>query len=346
MISIKKRDLANAMIKAQESYMLAGPVKDKQGHTFRQLQKGEPPDLDYKETRLSAKAVVFPQSEKMFTFIRDKKKQDCPGMEDILFDETPRAVVGIRPYDAKALNILKMNFDTEEIKDPYFIRRYETLTLVGLAENQPSRTNFSTSCGTGPFDETYLDILLVDTGDEYTGKILTQKGKKFAAAAGFVTTDTSLEGKIDQLKKAAEAKITSRVAFDTIEKANIIDLYEAPFWKDLAFSCINCGTCTFACPTCWCFDIQDEISGDNGIRLRLWDSCMSDLYSAHASGHNPRAEGWQRFRNRFMHKLKYFMDKYHQGIMCVGCGRCINSCPANIDIRKVCEILNREEAIK
>ena len=343
MISIKKSDLAEAMAKAQESYTLAGPVKDKNGHTFRELQKGEIPDLDYKMTNMSAKTVVFPQSELMFTYGLNKE-------EEAFFDETPRAAVGIRPYDAKALAILKMNFDTDEYKDPYFIKRYENLTLVGLAENNPSKTNFCTSCGTGLFDETYLDILLMDiqedTGDEILGKILTKKGEKFAAAAGFSKADAGLKGKIENLKKEAEAKIISRVAFDNIEKAEIIDLYDAPFWEDLAFSCINCGTCTFTCPTCWCFDIQDETSKDKGVRLRLWDSCMTDIYSLHASGHNPRGEAWQRFRNRFMHKLKYFADKYGQGIMCVGCGRCINSCPANIDIRNIIKILNREEAGK
>lgn len=342
MICINKRDMACAMAKAQESYTLAGPVKERQGHVIRLLQKGELPDLDYKKTRLSPKAVVFPQVEEMFFFNLENKEQDRSDLTEIPFDETPMAIVGIRPYDAKAIELLKINFDTNEIQDPYFIRRYENLTLVGLAQNHPDQTNFSTSCETGPFDEANLDILLVDAGNEMIGKILTQKGERFATAAGFASADTTLEETINHLKKEAEASINSRIAFDTIEKTPIPDLYEAPFWKDLAFSCINCGTCTFACPTCWCFDIQDEVSGKKGVRLRLWDSCMSDLYSAHASGHNPRGQGWQRFRNRFMHKLKYFPDKYGQGIMCVGCGRCIDACPVNIDIRKVAQILNKE----
>ncbi|MGA2937401.1 MAG: 4Fe-4S dicluster domain-containing protein, partial [Syntrophobacteraceae bacterium] len=100
-------------------------------------------------------------------------------------------------------------------------------------------------------------------------------------------------------------------------------------------ACINCGACTFVCPTCWCFDIQDEVCGDKGERLRLWDSCMFPLFTLHGSGHNPRSQKTQRVRQRFMHKLKYYQDKYNSGPACVGCGRCVQACPVNIDIRQV-----------
>ena len=125
-----------------------------------------------------------------------------------------------------------------------------------------------------------------------------------------------------------------------ISEKTILDLHSAPFWDDLAFTCINCGTCTFVCPTCWCFDIQDEAKGKSAARFRNWDTCMSPLFTMHGSGHNPRGEKTQRVRQRFMHKLKYFVDKYEQGTMCVGCGRCVEKCPVNIDIRLICNKMN------
>lgn len=142
------------------------------------------------------------------------------------------------------------------------------------------------------------------------------------------------------LKTKAESEISSNVAFDNIKKRQIMELYDAPFWESEAFSCINCGTCTYVCPTCWCFDIQDETQGKSGIRMRNWDSCMFPLFTIHASGHNPREHKYGRVRQRFMHKLKYYVDKYDNGIQCVGCGRCIRSCPVNIDIRKICNKMN------
>ncbi|MCD6297627.1 MAG: 4Fe-4S dicluster domain-containing protein, partial [Deltaproteobacteria bacterium] len=99
-------------------------------------------------------------------------------------------------------------------------------------------------------------------------------------------------------------------------------------------------TCTYLCPTCWCFDIQDEVLGKEGDRIRNWDSCMFPLFTLHGSGHNPRDLKVQRVRQRFMHKLKYYVEKYENGVQCSGCGRCVRYCPVNIDIRQVCELMN------
>ncbi|MDZ7698785.1 MAG: 4Fe-4S dicluster domain-containing protein [Deltaproteobacteria bacterium] len=112
----------------------------------------------------------------------------------------------------------------------------------------------------------------------------------------------------------------------------------------MAFACLNCGTCTYLCPTCWCFDIQDEILSKQGDRIRNWDSCMFPLFTLHGSGHNPRDQKHQRVRQRFMHKLKYYVDKYQNGIQCSGCGRCVRYCPVNIDIREVCRLMNEYES--
>ena len=148
-------------------------------------------------------------------------------------------------------------------------------------------------------------------------------------------TDDSGIAPLTHKKKASEQSIG--VAFDpaAIAKKQMLDLYNSPAWEEVQFACINCGACTFVCPTCWCFDIQDEVCGDKGERLRLWDSCMFPLFTLHGSGHNPRSNKTQRVRQRFMHKLKYYQDKYNSGPACVGCGRCVQACPVNIDIRQV-----------
>jgi len=106
--------------------------------------------------------------------------------------------------------------------------------------------------------------------------------------------------------------------------------------------CLGCGICTFLCPTCHCFDIQDETLESNGARVRIWDSCMFREYSLQASGYNPRPEQTSRVRNRVFHKFSYF-PKNHQEFGCVGCGRCISECPVNIDI---VEIVNKAREVK
>ena len=159
-------------------------------------------------------------------------------------------------------------------------------------------------------------------------------------AAGWTETVEGTDAVIDTARAEAEANILSGVETDRMASKETTELYDAPFWEEVAFACINCGTCTYLCPTCWCFDIQDENHGSSGVRMRNWDSCMFPLFTLHGSGHNPRGQKMQRVRQRFMHKLKYYVDKYGNGIQCVGCGRCVQFCPVNIDIRKVCNQMN------
>jgi sulfhydrogenase subunit beta (sulfur reductase) len=345
-IKIDKTDWEKGLERASRRYGLIGPVKQDEFFVFKALEAGELPDLDVQNTRLSPRSAVYPQSEKMFAFSLDDKQKDHHILKEIDKAYSPRAVVGIRPCDARAFLLVRPNFDTPEYKDPYWIRSYEATTFVGHACAAPCRTCFCTSAGCGPFHEEGLDILLADVEEGYLARVLTEKGEKFIEAAGWQTEgDGAMADRMNALKAAAEGRITAQVCTDRLKGQNTTDLFEAAFWEDVAFSCINCGTCTYVCPTCWCFDIQDETRGLSGIRMRNWDSCMYPLFTRHGSGHNPRNTKTQRVRQRFMHKLKYYVDKYDNGIQCVGCGRCVRYCPVNIDIRRVCELMNSFEVI-
>ncbi len=346
-IQIDKAAWADGVERLKNQYRVLGPVKQDQGfYIYQPLEKGEQPDLSCPNTRLSPKAIVYPQSQPMFEYSLDEKQADPHTLKPVETGETPQAVMGIRPCDAKAFQLVKMNFDTPEYKDPYWLNAYAATTFVGLACNDPCGTCFCTTSGCGPFHEKGLDILLVDMGDALAMKILTEKGAHLADTAGWSETAEALTGPdpLTDLKQAAEAKIRSFVKTDRLKEIETTALYEAPFWEAVSFSCINCGTCTFVCPTCWCFDIQDETHGLSGKRMRNWDSCMYPLFTLHGSGHNPRSTQTHRVRQRFMHKLKYFVDKYDAGIQCVGCGRCVRYCPVNIDIRHVCNLMNSYDA--
>lgn len=340
--TIDKKDLAAGLGRLESAYQLFGPVRNKEFHEFRALSPGQLPDLSAPGTRLSPKAVVYPQSELMFTFSVDQNVPDHHQLKEAAKNYAPRAVLGIRPCDAAGFEVVKRNFDNPEYPDPYWVRAYDATTFVGLACSDPQATCFCTSVGSGPFDTAGLDVLLVEAGDAYLAQILTEKGQALMETAGWTAAADPAEADAELAKRrqAAEDGIRSSVETGGLRAQDTVALFNAPFWEEVAFACINCGTCTYVCPTCWCFDIQDEVHDKAGVRMRNWDSCMFPLFTLHGSGHNPRDQKSQRVRQRFMHKFKYYLDKYDSGVACVGCGRCVRSCPVNIDIRRVASLMN------
>ncbi|MBW1723160.1 MAG: 4Fe-4S dicluster domain-containing protein [Deltaproteobacteria bacterium] len=328
----------------KDAYEIIVPVKDGDFHSFRSLEEGVRPNFDFHNTRLSAKGVVYPQSERMFEYSLNEGDPEANILKESPKNFGPRAVMGIRPCDAHAFEIVRRNFDNPEYRDPWWVQRYESTTLVGLGCNEPCGTCFCTSVGGGPFSERGLDVLLYDQGDVFLAKGLTDKGEALLARAS-----GGREASEEEMKRAEQhaedvtSSLESTVPSDRLKEKVINELFEAPFWEDLAFACLNCGVCTYLCPTCWCFDIQDEVYGKAGDRIRNWDSCMFPLFTLHGSGHNPREQKFQRVRQRFMHKLKYYVDKYDSGVQCSGCGRCVQFCPVNIDIRDVFVLMNNFE---
>ncbi len=339
---IHKSAWSAGLKRARKYYTLIGPVKEGNNVSrFRELAGDEEPDLSIGVTTLSPKSVVFPQTETMFEFSLDTASPDYNLMKVPAKNYSAKAVIGIRPYDCAAMLMVRMNFATPEYRDPYWCDAYEACTFIALAVTDPESTDFSPSTGSGPFATSGVDVLLVDVGDSYLARVLTDKGDSWLTAAGFEEeAPAGAEEQMEILRAEAEKKIRSRVEFDAIAAKETLELYNAEYWEGIAFPCINCGTCTYVCPTCWCFDIQDETSGQRGRRLKNWDSCMFSLFTRHTTGHNPRGGKLHRVRQRFMHKLKYHQDTYQQGIMCVGCGRCVTSCPVNIDIRRICAMMN------
>jgi sulfhydrogenase subunit beta (sulfur reductase) len=325
----------------QETYKIFVPVKEGDFHEFKVMEEGTRPDFNYQNTRLSPKSVVYPQSERMLEAGVDESQPDANIYRESPKTISPQAIVGIRPCDAHGFQIVKVNFDNPEYQDRWWVERFEATTLVGLGCNEPCATCFCTSVGGGPFSEKGLDVLLHDLGEVFVVKTMTEKGEAFLEKLqGGKAAEKSEIKEAEKLASSAAEKITSRVPTDQLKSKAVTQLFDAPFWEEVAFACINCGTCTYLCPTCWCFDIQDEVMGKVSERIRCWDSCMFPLFTLHGSGHNPRDKKFQRVRQRFMHKLKYYVDKYQNGVQCSGCGRCVRFCPVNIDIREVAALMN------
>ena len=132
-----------------------------------------------------------------------------------------------------------------------------------------------------------------------------------------------------------------KLDFKGFNSCSLMSNFRDEHWEKLAESCLGCGTCTFVCPTCQCYDIKDFNTGDKIQRFRCWDSCMYSDFTMMAHGNN-RTSQMQRFRQRFMHKLAYFPANNEGMFSCVGCGRCVDKCPSHLNIVKVIKAFEKE----
>ncbi|MGI6308838.1 MAG: 4Fe-4S dicluster domain-containing protein [Dethiobacteria bacterium] len=285
-------------------------------------------DLEFSNTTVPPKSVLFPQVETLYQYELGKTDLNLPdGGEE-------RVLVGVRPCDARAMAIVD-NLFSWDIDDPYYLAKREKTTVIGLACSEPGMNCFCTSVGGGPASTEGLDLLLTDLGEVFLLQSLTEKGKRLCQEAEG-TLEQATEEEVtsaEKLHQEAAGKIVRNIDTGGISE-KLPELWDSSLWQDVSEACLGCGTCTFLCPTCHCFDIQDEAEGLEGRRCRVWDSCMFSEYTLHASGHNPRPTRRERTRNRVNHKYSYFVTKFER-TACVGCGRCINLCPVNIDILNI-----------
>ena len=293
--------------------------------------------LDHTNTTQPPKGFAFPQREVFFSF--NQIKGEIPRLTQTLPEPQRRVVFGVRPCDGRAVPRMDKVF-TDHVEDPYYWARRKNVAYVGLACNQPPSSNcFCMSVGGSPVSTDGLDVQLTDLGDCYFVTAVTETGKALMAAAGDVLTEPTAADRKQLESTHAEAVSRPQRAVLDVEAApaKLKASFDSPLWEELARACIGCGICTFLCPTCHCFDINDEVTGSaplKGNRVRTWDNCQFPDFTMHTSGHNPRENSGARLRQRVCHKFQYFPENFGMP-QCTGCGRCVSECPVGIDIVSV-----------
>ncbi len=328
---IRKETLAGIVGKLAGKMRVCAPMKAEDEVLFRVLEAGEKPLIEFANAKNAPKNFLFPRTETLLKFTRTGKGMVFAGDQK---DGGETLLFGVRPCDARSFTLLDMLFDQEKYRDPYYLDKREKTTVVALGCVRPPYTTcFCTSVGGAPLSSEGVDILLMDLGEAYLAEFLTPKGEALREAFGGTPAGEAEEKQKETIATQAAEEIRSRIPAREIKP--ILDArFEDPFWNTLHQKCLACGTCTYLCPTCHCFDISDEVKRADGIRIRNWDSCMFPMFTKETSGHNPRPSQKERWRQRVMHKFRYYVDNFG-AIACVGCGRCVMACPVNLDIRKV-----------
>ena len=317
----------------KETNELYLPVKTAGQVNFGVWSEDAEVSLETLKTVKSPKDAFFPQSENLYTVVKDGKKLTIKPEE--LIDEE-FVIFGMKACDIKGVEVLDKVFLSDPV-DTFYAARRAHGTIVALACNEPSESCFCKAFGIDAADPK-ADVAIWMCGDSLYWKAYTEKGEKLTDKVKSLLTEASDTKEVDELKenitKIIEKLPYSNLSLDGWNGDVLSEKFDSSLWEELYKPCLACGTCTFVCPTCQCYDIKDYDTGHGVKRYRCWDSCMYSDFTMMAHGNN-RTSQMQRFRQRFMHKLVYFPANNDGMYSCVGCGRCVEKCPASLNIVKV-----------
>ena len=294
---------------------------------------------DALNTVRSAKDFFFPQTEDLVSFKMEGKSIE---IIDPRTETEDFVVFGVRACDVRSFSILDRVFLVDPV-DSYYANRREHGTIVSMACSRPAETCFCHSFGIDAA-EPEGDAVCWKTEDALYIRANTEKGEKLLEKLRPMMEEADEAPVKAQQEKTREILGKLPLSSFTTEKFGgdvLLKVFNSEQWKSLSESCLGCGTCTFVCPTCQCYDIRDFKTGSGVKRFRCWDSCMYSDFTLMASG-NPRTSQLERFRQRFMHKLVYFPANNDGIYGCVGCGRCLSKCPISMNIVKVAKCLEGE----
>jgi len=297
--------------------------------SFQPVSSPDEVELDYVNSLLPPKRYVLPVHECLFRFSRD---DDRAWQLTPVLNVRKRVIFGIRSCDVTAMNFLD-SFHAKEFDDIYYQTRRRNTTLISIACAEAGEHCFCVCCEGGPFLDCGFDLQLTDLEHKYLVELGSETGCEI------------VRGNEELLEAAGEADLRRRheiheEAKQKLEQASFMaaairrvtgDRAPEGFWANWGQRCISCTGCTHVCPTCSCFDVVDG----RDVRMRHWDSCQLAGYTREASGHNPRGLPADRVKRRFYHKLSHRYIEIDGRHGCVGCGRCVTTCPANIGMVNV-----------
>ena len=324
---IEKSDLDLFVQDLINNYQVEG-VKHKEGSFIYGLIKSpEELCLDFDCTVIPPKKYFLPPEETLFQFTSAPAPQVTPVMEG-----NPFILFGVHPYDIKAINQMDRIF-TRGVPDPHYLKRREAALIIGVDPTKVAPRSFWADMGAATVSEGF-DLMLTDIGESFIVEIGSDKGKSLLEQHAKPRPATRNEARERVSIRSRISHMCKKRGF-AFPKRDIPTLLEHSwkkfFWEEQASKCLSCGTCNLVCPTCYCFDVQDDVDLDlvHGERVRRWDGCLLHDFAKVATGENFRETRASRYRHRFYRKGLYLF-RLLDDLACVGCGRCASGCLPDI----------------
>lgn len=327
--SVALRQFLSAL---RKDYELVGPVAREGGqHVFQVIDDLDKLDLDYVHTILPPKKYFLPQREELLAFsLQDGERASAPN------EALTRVIVGVHPCDL--VGIRHLDLSVGGVTEDWNYRAKRGASIVIGVECLPDEFCFCGSVGTlRPKDG--FDLMLVNLGGRWLIQVGTQRGEallKSHAPAGTPATPADFEAREEHYRRK-QAGQKARLHSDVTDLPLLFEgAYKDPVWEKVAERCVGCGTCTQVCPTCYCFDVDDEVNliAGKGARTRTWDSCQLRAFTEVAGGEIFREKLANRVRHRVYRKFHYLHTRFNEP-NCTGCGRCGRQCVAGIRMDEV-----------
>ena len=329
------RPFLDAVAEQMELYV---PKKAEEHFVYVRYDPASGVPVEFNNIRVcaTAKEFLFPMCELAAVFPERAEPEEIK----------PFAVFGLKDCDLRSIAILDKVFAEEEFKDPLYLKRRENMFIISSDCFEPGPNCFCNLFGGQPFAEGRFDLNVSKTEGGFIIEAGSDRGRDFIDKHSDLFTRAS-EAVLAQ-RNEARAKTQQQLdqnnaeyKFDVPIKEIVENSQDSEVFDIEAKGCVECQGCTRICPTCHCFYLYDTKQKDYFSKMKMWDSCMRTAYAEVAGGANPRRVLGDRVKHRLLHKFVYFLDRY--GIdMCVGCGRCMDTCAGQVDTRAVLKKLNEE----
>lgn len=330
---LSKETILKGMQLALKNYAIAALIKNVSRYDY--ITDVQEIDFHYSPTVLSPKKFFFPQIEKLLNYQIDQSLS-------VSMEAKPTILFGIRPCDLNGIKILTEAF-ADKNGDPHYLSKKEKTIIIGLdckkvCDKHAFCYQVESEEAKGGFD-----IMLYETHDGYLARTATESGD-ILLKRYFSTAPASLQ-EWKAYRKEKELGFSDKKPFKKLHQFPKIfeENKDHPLWEEEGNRCLSCGSCIMVCPTCYCFDIVDELDLNmkKGVRSRKWDACMLSDFAAVAGGENFRPSATERLKHRINRKFNYLMKKHKQSV-CVGCGRCVRACLAEISPKHIAQTIADE----